>query len=98
MNRVFRSLLLLVLIVGPVTVHAQQHVRGSRSGRAPVIVAPVTPRLGFVSPYYVQPPLPYDFYYQRELQKRLHAPRATQSFEGSSPSCPRFFCEEGQRP
>jgi hypothetical protein len=93
MNRVFRSLLLLALIVGPVTVHAQQqHVRGSRSGRTPVIVAP------FVSPYYVQPPLPYDFYYQRELQKRLHAPRPTQTFEGSSPSCPRFFCEEGQRP
>jgi hypothetical protein len=92
MNRVFRSFLLLALIVGPVTVQAQQHVRGSRAGRAPVIVAP------FVSPYYVQPPLPYDFYYQRELQKRLHAPRATQTFEGSSPRCPRFFCEEDHRP
>jgi hypothetical protein len=93
MNRVFRSLLLLALIVGPVTVQAQQHVRGSRAGRTPIIA----PRGVLVAPFGYAP-LPYDYYYQRELQKRLHAPRATQTFEGSSPSCPRFFCEEGHKP
>ena len=82
-----RFVFVVLLLLGPVAVSAQT-VRGPRPpGRA----AAVAPRAVFVYP---PPPLPYAFYYQQELQKRQHAPRATQSFEGSSPRCPRFFCEE----
>lgn len=83
-----RVLLLLALAVSPVTAHAQP-VRGSHPPR----VAIPPPAVVIVAPFVYQP-LPYDYYYQRELQKRQHAPPATQSFEGSSPRCARFFCEE----
>jgi hypothetical protein len=42
---------------------------------------------------YRPPPLPYEYYYQQELQRRMQTPPAPpQSFEGSSPRCERFFC------
>ncbi len=67
--------------------HARHGAR--RSVAPPVIVAPV------VQWYYIPPPLPYDFYYQQELAKRWPPrPQPAQSFDGSSPRCPRFFCSE----
>jgi hypothetical protein len=88
-----RRFVIAVLLLGLAdTASAQGHARtGARRSWPPA--AAVAPRQVFVSPYYQ--PLPYAFYYQQELQKRWPPrPRATQSFEGSSPRCPKFFCEE----
>jgi hypothetical protein len=57
-------------------------------GGRPVIVRPV------LVPWYAQPT--YESVYQHELRKRWPPrPQATQSFHGSSPRCPWFFCEGG---
>jgi len=85
---------LVGLCVGlTVTMASAQTVRTPRPGRA----AAVASRPVFVSPYLSPPPLPYQFYVEQALRKRQHAPRATQSFEGSSPRCPRFFCDDTAR-
>jgi hypothetical protein len=81
-------MVVLALVGAVVTADAQPrrpHPRPAPVAR-PVIVRPA------LVPWYA--PLPYAFYYEQELRKRQHRPRATQSFEGSSPRCPRFFCYE----
>jgi hypothetical protein len=86
---------IVLVLVGAVVTPTDAQPRPRAAPPAPVVVVPAP----VVVPWwYVPPPLPYDFYVQQELAKRWPPrPSATQSFDGVSPRCPRFFCEEVAR-
>jgi hypothetical protein len=65
-----------------------------RHQRQPAPQVRVVPAPSGVPWWYSPPPLPYSYYVEQALQQRLQqGPTPTRSFEGSSPRCPRFFCE-----
>jgi hypothetical protein len=87
-RRVTVGALALSLLVGAATAEADNSRRAHTHTVQPIYVPSV------LYPYYYVPPPSYEFYYQQELQRRLQRPpEAPKSFEGSSPRCPRFFCE-----